>query len=157
MFSLDKCISADVYTVVHIKTKVVSKTENKQSVIKNDKKIYKCDCIIADNTGSMELVVWQELIDNIHAGESYHFKNLTIRIFDDEKYLNTNESTTVEKFEDLSDIILNKIDDLKESIIKGRCIALQITKKRSCPICNGTIIDQYESDKNDDDELFYLH
>lgn len=38
LFSLDKCISANVYTVVDIKPKVVSKTENKQSAIKMTKK-----------------------------------------------------------------------------------------------------------------------
>ena len=42
------------------------------------------------------IVLWEELIDSVHTGLSYHFNHLTIRIFDDEKFVNSNELTTVE-------------------------------------------------------------
>ncbi|KXJ05367.1 uncharacterized protein LOC110236237 [Exaiptasia diaphana] len=161
LHQIDQCLSADVYDVVDIKIKVFSKTENKQWVIKNDKKIYKTDCLVADNTNSMKLVIWEDLIDQIHAGESYHIKNLTIRVFDDDKYLNTNESTTIEKIEDLTDINLDTVDDLKDSFITGTCIAVHITKRKACLVCNNTI-DESQHDKaqredqedEDDDDMF---
>jgi len=34
----------------------------------------------------------------------YHFKNLKGRIFEDEKYLNTNDLTEYEEIEDLKDV-----------------------------------------------------
>ena len=42
------------------------------------------------------IVLWEELIDSVDTGLSYHFNHLTIRIFDDEKFVNSNELTTVE-------------------------------------------------------------
>lgn len=65
---------------------------------------YKCDCVIGNNTNSMKLVLCENIIDHIHAGKSYHFKNLKVRIFEDEKYLNTNDLTEYEEIEDLKDV-----------------------------------------------------
>ena len=48
---------------------------------------YKCDSVIRDNTNSIKLVLWENIINQIHAGKSYHFKDLKVKIFEDEKYL----------------------------------------------------------------------
>ena len=37
-----------------------------------------------------------------HSGLSYHFSNLTICIFDDEKFVNSNELTAVEPIDDIT-------------------------------------------------------
>ena len=37
-----------------------------------------------------------------HTGLSYHFNNLSIRTFDDEEFVNSNELTTVEPIDDIT-------------------------------------------------------
>lgn len=67
---------------------------------------YKCDSVIRDNTNSIKLVLWENIINQIHAGKSYHFKDLKVKIFEDEKYLNTKGLTDYEEIEYLKDINL---------------------------------------------------
>ena len=56
----------------------------------------------------------EDMINKVARGKCYHFKNITVRIFNDEKeYINTNESTTVEKIDDIQNI---NIDAQKSKI-----------------------------------------
>ena len=93
--------------------------------------------MIADQTNSVKLVVWEELIDKLKAGDSYHLKNLTVRIFGDEKYLTTNENTAVETIEQMQDVNL-EAEDIQDNIYTAVCIGV-IVAKDSCFICNHTI------------------
>ena len=34
--------------------------------------------IVADDTGTIKLILWEQLTDSVHSGLSYHFNNLTI-------------------------------------------------------------------------------
>ena len=77
------------YTDTLLKVKVLTKEENKQPIIQNEKVRYKCDTVIGDNTNSMKLVIWKNIIDDVHAGKSYHLINLKVHVFEDEKCLNT--------------------------------------------------------------------
>ena len=65
----------------------------KSSVYAKDRQI---DTIVADDTGTIKLILCEQLIDSVHTRLSYHFNNLTICIFDDEKFVNSNELTAVE-------------------------------------------------------------
>ena len=67
-------LSADLYETVDITAKIVNKGESKQSVVHNDTKIYKTECIAADQCGTMKLIIWEDLIDKICSGKSYHLK-----------------------------------------------------------------------------------
>ena len=42
------------------------------------------------------------LIDSFHSGLSYQFHNLAICIFDDDKFVNSNEFTAVERIDDIA-------------------------------------------------------
>jgi len=42
------------------------------------------------------------VIDSVHSGLSYHFNNLTICIFDEEKFVNSNELTAVQPIDDIT-------------------------------------------------------
>ena len=57
-----ECLSADLYERVDIKAKIVNKGENKQSVVHNDTKIYKTECIAADQSDSLKLIIWEDLM-----------------------------------------------------------------------------------------------
>ena len=53
-------------------------------------KIDRTDTIVASDTGTIKLILWEQLIEPVHTGLCYHFNNLTIRIFDDDKLVNSN-------------------------------------------------------------------
>ena len=93
---------ADIYAIVDLKVKIITKSQSKQSVMKNQVSMQERDTIVADDLGTIKLSLWEQLIDSVHTGLSYHFKNLTIRIFDDEKFVNCNELTTVAPMDDIT-------------------------------------------------------
>jgi hypothetical protein len=62
------------------------------------------------------------------------FRMAKVRVFDETKYLSTNESTTIEAKGDIEDVNLAS-DDIKDKIIEGQCIRVQIKKEQSCVIC----------------------
>ena len=63
----------------------------------------KIDTIVADDTGTIkQLILWKQVIDSVHTGLSYHFNNITIRIFDDWTFVKSNELTTVEPIDDIT-------------------------------------------------------
>ena len=70
------------------------------------KTICKSECIVADSTDSIKLVLWESIIDKVNAGNSYKFQNVTIRLFDDERFLNTNKDTIVTEIPILPDVNL---------------------------------------------------
>lgn len=82
----------------------------------------------------MPIVLWEELIDSVHTGLSYHFNHLTIRIFDDEKFVNSNELTTVKPIEEIT--IYMESPEIKDKLLVGQCIAIDIVKSTSCIACN---------------------
>ena len=49
---------------------------------------------------------------------------LTIRIFDDEKFVNSNELTTVEPIDDIT--IHTETPEIKEKLLVGQCNAIDI-------------------------------
>ena len=71
--------------------KIITKSQSKQSVMKNPVSMQKIDSIVADDTGTTKLILWEQRIGSVHTGLSYHFNNLTIAILDDEKFVNSNE------------------------------------------------------------------
>ena len=71
--------------------------------MKNQVSMQKIDTIVADDTGTIkQLILWKQVIDSVHTGLSYHFNNLTIRIFDDQTFVKSNELTTVEPIDDIT-------------------------------------------------------
>ena len=87
--TVTEALAKDIYETVDLKVKILTKEENKQPIIQNEKVRYKCDTVIGDNTNSMKLVIWKNIIDDVHAGKSYHLINLKVHVFEDEKCLNT--------------------------------------------------------------------
>lgn len=93
----------------------------------------------------MKLVFWENTIDEVHVGKSYIFKNVKIRVYQDTKFLNTNESTQVEEIENLQDVDLTS-DKLQENLIEGHILAVVIKKNPSCIVCN-SLIDNVTEDE----------
>ena len=64
---------------------MIKKEQTKKLIVIKERSSYKSDSLIADHTDSIKLVLWENIVDRTHAGKSYHFRNLKVRIFGDEK------------------------------------------------------------------------
>ena len=126
LHTVKQTLGADIYEIVDLKVKIITKSQSKQSVIKNQVSMQKIDTIVADDTGTIKLILWEQLIDSVHTGLSYHFKNHTIRI--------SNELTTVEAIDDIT--IYMESPEIKDKLLVGQCIAIDINKSTSCIACN---------------------
>lgn len=83
----------------------------------------------------------------MHSGKSYHFQNVTLRRFDDEKYVNTNQSTIIKEIEDITDINLEN-PQIKNNIISGKIIGVNVKKTTCCVACNKAITCTTESEED---------
>ena len=134
LHTVEQTLGADIYEIVDLKVKIITKSQSKQSVIKNQVSMQKIDTIAVDDTGTIKLILWEQLIDSVHTGLPYHFKNHTIRIFDNEKFFHSNELTTVEAIDDIT--IYMESPEIKDKLLVGQCIAIDINKSTSCIACN---------------------
>ena len=91
--------------------------------MKNQVSMQKIDTIVADDNDTIKLILWEQLIDSVHT-VSYHFNNLTISVFDDKKFVNSNELTTVEPIDDIT--IHMESPEIKNRLLVGQCIAIDI-------------------------------
>ena len=126
-----------VYQTVDVKVEILTKPETKQAILHDDKTRYKVDCIVADDTGSIKLVLWENAINAVNAGKSYRFENVKVRIFDDEKYINTNEYTVIKAIDDVQYVNLST-PALKDNILEGSCCGIEIKKSVACILHNKT-------------------
>ena len=81
LHTVKQILEADMYEIVDLNVKIITKFQSKQSVMKNQVSMQKIDTvhtIVTDDTGTMKLILWEPLIDSVHSGLSYHFNNLTI-------------------------------------------------------------------------------
>ena len=136
--TVEDCLSASLYDKVDIKVKVVTKSENKQPVVHREKTKYRVECLVADHTESIKLILWEDAIEKVHSSKSYHFQNLTVRIFDDNKYLNTNELTVIDEIDDIHDINLSS-PTLEDNLVTAKCAGIDIKKSSSCFVCNSSL------------------
>ena len=136
--TVEEALSKDLYQVVDFKVKVITKQETKQFIVINEKTGCKSDCLVADQTDCIKLVLWENHIDEIHTGKSYHFRNLKVCIFDDEKYLNTNQSTEYNEIEKNVEGITLDAPQMKDNILSGECVAVQVKRTSCCLVCNNS-------------------
>ena len=74
-YTISQVLDANPFETVDIKVNILTKSENKQAVVHGERTRYKTDCIVADETNSIKLVVWEEDIDKVDAGKCYHIEN----------------------------------------------------------------------------------
>ena len=102
LYTVKQILEADIYEIVDLEVKISTESQSKQSVMKNQVSMQKIDTIVADDNDTIKLMLWEQLIDSVPTGLSYHFNNLTISVFDDKKFVNSNGLTTVEPIDDIT-------------------------------------------------------
>ena len=80
------------------------------------------ECLVADHTESIKLILWEDAIEKVDSSKSYHFQNLTVRIFDD----------------NIHDINLSS-PTLEDNLITAKCVGVDIKKSSSCLVCNSSL------------------
>ncbi len=138
LHTVEQALQADIYKTVDLKVKIIMKNENKQSILHDGRPTYNCDSLVADHTDCIKLVLWEDKIDEVHSGKSYHFQNLTLRRFDEDKYVNTNQSTIIKEIEDITNINLD-MPQIKNNTITGKIIGVKVKKTTCCVACNKAI------------------
>ena len=121
-----------------MKARVISKSEEKQPVVYQGKTKYKVDCLIADAAESIKIALWEDAISKVAMSKSYYFENLTVCIFNDNKYLNTNEAIIIDEIADIDKINLSS-PTLEDNVVTAKCIGVEIKKSLSCLVCNCTL------------------
>lgn len=140
LHTVQEALDASIYETVDLKVKVMTKSENKQPILHGEKTTYKTDSIVADETNTVKLVLWEDAIEKIHVGKCYHIENCKVRLFEDCKYLNTNEFTKITEIDEIHNINL-ATPELKDNIVIGQCLGVNIKCTISCICCNKTIED----------------
>ena len=84
---------------------------------KKNKLLNKQDCIIADNTGTAKIVLWENKIGLLKLGMSYKLMKLAVSSFCDLNNLTLQEDT---KIEEINDINVNIEDD--ETLEVSACV-----------------------------------
>ena len=138
LITIKEAFSTDLFKAVDVRAKVMFKNEESKPVISDGQRLMKVDCIVADHTESMKLALWEESFHKVDCGKSYLFKSVTVKIFDDTKYLNANESSTVELQDDIDDINLTS-KEIKDHIVEGQCLGVHVKQATSCIVCNNTV------------------
>ena len=96
--------------------------------------------MVADRTNSIKLILWEDTIDKVSAGKSYLQQNVTVRSFDDTKFVITNETTVVQEVDEITDANTNT-PGLQENHLTGQCVGIDIKKNMSCLVCNHSLPD----------------
>ncbi|XP_062583667.1 uncharacterized protein LOC134245396 [Saccostrea cucullata] len=128
----------------YAKTSLLAKVVNlaEEIVIENhstQKTLRKKDCMLADNTDTIKLTTWEDHTREIELGKTYVFNNVTVRIWDDVKFITTSVNTciTPEKdFGPLPNIENFDLDDKKETC---KITSVSCEQKNSCPLCNVSV------------------
>lgn len=141
LHTVKQALDLNIYETVDLKVKIMIKSENKQPILQGDKTKYKTDSIVADDSGAVKLVLWEDTIDKLHIGKCYHIQNYKIRVFDDCKFLNTNEFTKITEIDEISNINL-ATPQLQDNIVTGQCLGVDLKCTTSCICCNKTIDEQ---------------
>ena len=141
--TIQQATEAGVFTTVDVKVKVMLKPEEKELVYVRGTKKYKVDATVADETTCIKLALWETCIDKVQVGKSYHMQNCKVHIFNDTKFLCTNEKTIISEIEDIQDA---NLDDLKdhECVITAKCLGLEVNRCSTCLGCNQNISSQLQ-------------
>ncbi|CAF1218004.1 unnamed protein product [Rotaria sordida] len=105
----------------------------------------KKNMIIGDETGALEMSVWESHFNEIELGKSYHIRLLKIRIYNDQISLAATTETSFIKIDDLPNVITNVDNTINRyNTQKGKIMSIEKNADHyACQCCGSTnIIDE---------------
>ena len=154
MVTINEALEADKYKTVNVTGKIMNKKDQIQLVFKNNKQLRKVDRLIADQTASIKVTLWEDAIHAVSSGKTYIFTDLKVRVFNNVKFLNTNPLTTIVETDDMFKDINLVPDELNDTIAEGRYVGFILKIAKSCIVCNNTLYD--ENTKNNKIHPFFM-
>ncbi len=108
---------------VDISLKILKRTNEKEVTLKKDNSRHRvCTFIAADDTGTINLNIWDDVIDLIHINDKVQIKNGYVREFQGQIYLNIGRFGTIETIGKVTDSpsksVLESTVKIKDSISK---------------------------------------
>ena len=65
----------------------------------------KQECKLSDSTGTARLVLWEDHIGQVTEQHTYTFKDATVRVFEDNKYISLGSSAVIQETADIGDVL----------------------------------------------------
>lgn len=103
--------------------------------------------MVADRTNSIKLILWEDTVDKLSAVKSYLLQNVTVRSFDDARFVNTNETTVVQEVDEITDASTSTLG-LQDNHLTGQCVGIDIKKIMSCLVCNHSLSNDVAKEGN---------
>ncbi|CAF3618289.1 unnamed protein product [Rotaria socialis] len=86
----------------------------------------KKNVVIGDNTGALQMAMWESHFNQILLGNSYHIRLLKVRIYNDQISLVTTTDTSFIKIDDLADVIVEVDSSINRyNTQKGKIMAIE--------------------------------
>jgi len=113
-----------------MKGKVVAVSEIEKVMVKNSGKlIRKRDCWFADSTAMYRCVVWEDQIKLLKEEKSYELNKVTVRSFNNRKYLSVGKGYDVVEIEDIRNVIDHESAESESGrakVVKGDIVAVTV-------------------------------
>jgi len=86
---------------IDLKVKLVEKRDERQVTARATGQQHRvAEFLVADDSGSVLLSLWDDSIDSVEIGASYEIKNAYVNVFKNSMKLNTGKYGTMEKIEE---------------------------------------------------------
>lgn len=135
--SLDAVKLLPDYQVVNIMVKVVKRKEP----VEVKPGLIKQNFTIADSSGRVELVLWQDDVDKLTVGESYKIEQLMVRSYDGLKFVTPPKSGQW-SLDKCDDIICDEVivEEFEGNVMVNAFVAgvMQVEMKVSCLHCKSS-------------------
>ncbi|CAB4028847.1 Hypothetical predicted protein [Paramuricea clavata] len=136
--------------IVTLKARMVTKS-NVQTVFSRNmqKDLRKCDVVIADESGTISVTIWEDVIDQVQPDCSYHFQSWKVSFFNN-KYHNATKDTkigacdSVDLCPDAIEIarklnVSESVDNLVD--VSGNIVGIDVDRYYMCINCKGRVED----------------
>jgi hypothetical protein len=135
-----------VKSIINVRVKVIRTLSEPQMVNIFDSNKLCQDLAVADETDTIKLVTWEQLVGQLEIDQSYDLKHVSVRMMYDQFHLTTTSSTLSQKIDDLTIVNIDNCEDMSSNnnnhpSIVAEKIGAEITKYRSCIQCRKNITD----------------
>lgn len=147
--------------MVWLRCRIMSKSESQRVFSHAFKKdLKKCQLVVADETGVISIMIWEDMISQVDKDKSYVFSNVKVSFFRF-KYLNAVKASKVQEISDSSILVCEKISkaaaelvpkETESEVISGKILATDVIKVYVCINCKSKI-----SDYDKEDEFLKCH
>ena len=102
----------------------------------------KQDVLLADDTAVCQCVLWEHDVKRFELNQCYELRNVTIKSFNNAKYLSLSDKSSVSEAEDIGEVTdCNITDHLDGKVVIGEIIGvLSYENYSSCITCNGKVV-----------------